>query len=82
MPGEEEGKKKERKKKKLNKEKLCLVFLTLLKVSGTNRVDNLALKSLKDIVHVCKLFELLCFSFLGAAAILYVQAAILNLPHL
>ena len=57
---------------------LRLVFLTLLKVSGTYKVD-LTLEQLRDVVY--KLFALLCFVFLGAAPILYVQVAILNLPH-
>ena len=56
-----------------------LVFLTLLKVSGTDRVD-LATRQQRDLV-CSKLFELLCFVFLRAAPIPYVQVAILNLPH-
>ena len=55
------AKKKEGKKKKQdeqNQKFLCLVFLTLSKVSGTNRVD-LALEYQRE--AVCKLFELLGF---------------------
>lgn len=54
-----------------------LVFATLRAVSGTNRVA-LSLEYLRDVVR--KLFAILCFVFLGAALIPYVQAAILNLP--
>ena len=56
----------------------CLVFSTLLNVSGVFRVD-LAIEEQSDVV--CKLFSLLCFVFLGVAPIPYVQAAILNLGH-
>ena len=42
---------------------LRLVFSTLIKVSGTNRVD-LALEYQREVV--CKLFELLCFIFGGS----------------
>ena len=43
-----------------------LVFSTLLKVRGTFRV-GLALEYQREVV--CKLFELLCFVFLGVAPI-------------
>ena len=56
-----------------------LNFLTLLNVTGTFGID-LALEKLSKVI--CKLFELPCFIFLGAPLIPYVQAAILNLPHL
>ena len=52
-----------------------LVFSALLKVSGTYRVD-LAIEWPREVV--CRLFALLCFFFLGAAPIPYVQAAILK----
>ena len=42
------------------------VFSTLLKVRGTFRV-GLALEYQREVV--CKLFELLCFVFLGVAPI-------------
>ena len=41
---------------------------------------DLALEWQREVVS--KLFELLCFVLLGAAPIRYVQAGILNLPHL
>ena len=53
-------------------------FSALLKVSGTCRVD-LAIEKPREVV--CRRFALLCFVFLGAAPIPYVQAAILNLLH-
>ena len=52
-----------------------LVFSALLNVSGTYRVD-LAIEEPREVV--CRHFTLLCFVFLGAAPILYVQATILN----
>ena len=56
-----------------------LVFLSLVEVSRNVRVD-LALEQQRDVV--CKFSTLLCVVFLGAAPIPYVQATILNLPHL
>ena len=70
-------KQKERERRWTKLKFLCLVFSTLLNDSRTFRVD-LALEQLRDVV--CKLFALLCFVFLWAAPIPYVQAAILNLP--
>ena len=55
-----------------------LVFSALLKVSGTYRVD-LAIEWPREVVY--RHFAFLCFVFLGAAPIPYVQAAILNLLH-
>ena len=65
-----EEERKEGRKKKMNKLKIFRFgFLTLLKVSGTFGVD-LALEKQREVV--CKLFEVLCFVFLGAAPIPYV----------
>ena len=50
-------------------------FWALLKVSGTYRVD-LAIEQLREVV--CRHFALLCFVFLGAAPIPYVQVAIIK----
>ena len=55
-----------------------LVYLNLIKVIRTNRVD-LAIEQQGKVV--CKLFVLLCFLFLGAASVINVQVTILNLPH-
>ena len=64
----EKEKKKNKERKMMIKLKYSyLVFLTLLKVSGTDRVD-LATRQQRDLV-CSKLFELLCFVFLGAAPI-------------
>ena len=54
----EEKKKKEEEEDEQNWSFYVLVLLTLLKVSGTYRVD-LAIEQ----QIVCKLFELLCFIF-------------------
>ena len=56
----------------------CLVFSTLMKVSGTYRVV-LAIQKPRDVL--CKPFAFVCFFFHGAPPMPYVQAAILNLPH-
>ena len=58
----------------------CLVFSSLIVVSGNVKVD-LALEEQIDVHVVCKLLAILCFFFLGAAPISYVLEAILNLPH-
>ena len=76
---EEEEERKEEDKR--NRNFVCLVFSTLLKISRTYTVGS-RVEQQRD--AVCKLFELLCFVFLGAAPIpycMYVQAAILNVPH-
>ena len=70
---------KKKEKEKMNKiETFMFGFLDLVKGCRTYKV-NLALEQLWDVVH--KVFALLCFIFLGAAPIPYVQEAILNLPH-
>ena len=40
---------------------------------------DLAKEQQEDVV--CELFAFICFVFLGASHILYVQVAFLNLPH-
>ena len=61
-------KKKEGKKEDEQSWNYCLVFSTLLKVSGSFVVD-LLIEYQRDIVY--KLLALLCFVFLGAAPIPY-----------
>ena len=53
-------------------------FLDLVKVSRTYK--DFAVELRRDIP--CNLLALLCFILLGAAPIPYVQAAILDLPHI
>ena len=71
-------KKEKRRRKKMNKIEIFVFgFSTLLKASGTNRVD-LALQQQREVV--CKLFELLCFFFLGAATIPYYRRIFRTCP--
>ena len=53
-------------------------FLNLIEVKGTYMVD-FAIEWPRDVVY--KLCAFVCFVFHGAAPILYVWVAILNLPH-
>ena len=71
------GKGRKKKERRPTKSKfLCLVISTLLKVSGTNRID-LALEQQREVVR--KLLNCSAAFFLGAAPIPYIQVAILNL---
>ena len=58
-----------------------MVFLNVIKVNGTYTVDLAIEWPIRDVVY--KHFAFVCFVFRGAAPlhVLYVQAAILNLPH-
>ena len=76
-------KKKVEEKKKLRRWKeskfSSLVFSTLLKFSGTSRVD-FSIRIAKG--YSLQVFALLCFFFLGTAPMSYVQAAIWTFPIL
>ena len=72
-------KEEEEEERKMNKPKFsCWVFSTLLKVSGTFK-SRFSIRIAKG--YCLYAFALVCFVFLGAAPILYVQAAKLNLTH-
>ena len=67
----------EKDRKKMNKIE-HVDFSRLIKVSGTYTKD-LAIEQPRDVVY--KHFAFICFVFHGAAPILNVQVAILNLPQ-